>query len=172
MAVLFAGMAAVTDFRERKIYNWTTYPGILMGFLTNTLWLGWEGLADSLVGFFSCGFVMLICFLLFHMGAGDVKLMAMTGAFFGLWDGWLVFLWTMVLGMVLAIAVLVWEIGFFILMRKTVWHCYLVLKTGRWITPTPAEREPLKAPLYLAPSAFIAVVIVIIDRYGRDVMTV
>ena len=31
--LLLTAVATVTDVRRQKIYNWTTYPGILLGLL-------------------------------------------------------------------------------------------------------------------------------------------
>jgi prepilin peptidase CpaA len=96
--LLLALMAVVawTDITRHKIYNWTTYPDILAALGLNGLgdllvWSGffsteqlqpwgWIVLGPSLVGLLLCGGLMLACFVVFHIGAGDVKLMAMLGA--------------------------------------------------------------------------------------------
>src|SRR4051812_17408673 len=105
--------AAVTDAARHRIYNWTTYPGMLAGLalaacgallerLTPNLahqWqplVGWLSLTDALTGFLACGVVMIPCFLLFGGGGGDVKLLAMIGALVGLEKGLEVLLWTFI----------------------------------------------------------------------------
>jgi len=83
MALLIA--AAIIDWRTYRIPNWLTVGGMLFALVCNTL------LARSpLIGIRDAGGGLLIGFVLFLplylmrvMGAGDVKLMAMVGAFLG-----------------------------------------------------------------------------------------
>lgn len=181
--VLLLGLlvvATATDLCRHKIYNWTTYPGILAALLLNGMGtvlvattgrdpdelrrtlhsLGWVGLAESLVGFLACGLVLLVCYVLFKVGGGDVKLMAMLGAFLGPDRGIEAMLWTFVLGGAMGLVVLVWRVGPVRLgarvMRQVLWTITL----GRWTPLTPDERAQLQPPLFLAPSALAAAIIV------------
>ncbi|VAX38300.1 hypothetical protein MNBD_PLANCTO02-890, partial [hydrothermal vent metagenome] len=69
--------AAVTDVRKHIIPNWLTYSGILLGWLLNGVLMGWTELQDSLTATFVCGFIMIICYLFFQLGGGDVKIISM-----------------------------------------------------------------------------------------------
>ena len=60
--------------------------------------LGEIGLADAALGMFVCGGLLLVCYVFFSIGGGDVKLLAMLGAFLGIEQGIEVVLWTLVLG--------------------------------------------------------------------------
>lgn len=168
-------VAAVTDVRRHRIYNRTTYPGILAALGLNALgelaaWrgvdasllerLGWIGLGASLMGLALIGFLMLVCFVLFKVGGGDVKLMAMAGAFLGPERGLEVLLWTFVLGAALALVVLVWRVGVWRLIMRVLRQALYCIRLGAWVRLTPDERVQLQAPLLLAPSAVAAVVIV------------
>ena len=163
----FLSVATVTDVRRHRIYNWNTYSGIVAGLLVQSMKDGFRGLEDALLGFLVCGFVMLLCFVLFNVGGGDVKLIAMMGAFLGLHKGIEAMLWTFVLGAVTGMALIIWRFGFWFLLKSAVGHLRLVLRARGWIPLTEEERRPLQRWLYLAPSAFASVLLLAADaRYG------
>ncbi len=160
-------VAAATDLRRHKIYNWTTYPGILFalglsasgecllraGVSRDWLqhWLGWIGFRQSLIGFLVCGILMLVCLVLSKVGGGDVKLIAMLGAFLGWEVGIVAMLWTFVLGSAGALIVLVWRVGPWRLTAQCFRHLMWMLRLGKWVPLTAAERAQLQPPLCLAP---------------------
>ena len=176
LLVALLAVATVTDLAQHKVYNWTTYPGILAALGLNALgsllaattavdpgtlesW-GWIGISWSLFGLLACGGVLLVCFVLFKVGGGDVKLMAMMGAFLGLDQGIIAMLWTFVLGGCLGLIVLVWRVGPWRLAVRTLRQVLWSLRLGSWSPLTPEERAQLQPPLFLAPSALAAAVIV------------
>lgn len=78
--------AAVVDVREERIPNWLTLGGLAFGLLYSVFVPFWDkhGVLWSLAGA-GIGFgVMFPLWLLRMTGAGDVKLMAMSGALLGL----------------------------------------------------------------------------------------
>lgn len=76
-------LAAWTDWREQKIYNALLAPAFLFAVGIHLIENKWDGLAFSLLGTL-LGFVLLLLpYLLGGMGAGDVKLLAVIGAFGG-----------------------------------------------------------------------------------------
>jgi prepilin peptidase CpaA len=115
---------------------------------------------ESLLGLSVCGFVMLVCFVMFKVGGGDVKLMAMLGAFLGPEQGITAMLWTFVLGACMGLIVLIWRVGpvrTMVLVFRRVASVFLPM----WFRGlTDDERVQLQPPLFLAPSALAAVVIV------------
>jgi prepilin peptidase CpaA len=180
-------IATVTDVRHHKIYNWTTYPGILAALGLNTVgavvehepianpaddgpgaegddrlrgtW-GFVGAEESLIGFAVCGGFMLVTFVFFHVGGGDVKLMAMLGAFLGFERGLEALLWTFVLAACLGLIVLIWRVGALRLIGRVWRQAMFALRIGGWADLEPTERERLQFPLFLAPTALAAVTIV------------
>jgi prepilin peptidase CpaA len=88
--------ASVTDVRSGRIYNWITYPAILVGLVGHLCFGGWSGgramgsgvpalmgLADALAGF-AVGFgLMLLAWLAGGVGGGDAKIMGAVGALTG-----------------------------------------------------------------------------------------
>lgn len=160
-------VATLTDVSRQKIYNWTTYSGIAVALLLSGIQtllssdvFSEIGLAESLVGFASCGGIMLICFLLFQIGGGDVKLLAMMGAFLGLESGIETLLWTFVIGGAMALVILIWKMGLIKLFKRVLHQLMCRLGVGVWDELSPDEKKQLKLPLYLAPAAFLALLIV------------
>ncbi len=161
-------VAAVTDVARHRIYNWTTYPGIVAALLLRAVEGGWPAFSDGLTGFVGCGLMMLVCFLLFgDIGGGDLKLIAMIGAGLGLHRGIESMLWTFILGGVMGTAILIWKFGILNLVSRTVHHLKLVFQSKGWVPLTAEERAPLQRWLFLAPSALLAVLIVLADERWR-----
>ena len=160
-------IAAATDVRDQKIYNWTTYTGIIIALALNALATATDrtvfaelGITQSLVGFLACGAIMLICFVLFQIGGGDVKLLAMAGAFMGPEFGIQALLWSFVLGGAAAVIVLVWRLGAVYLLKRVTHQLMFRLRIGSWGPLKDDEKIQLSQSLYLAPSALLAVAIV------------
>ena len=82
-AVALALIAGWTDWRSRRIPNWLTVPGFLVGLSVNVLAGGWAGLKTSLLGA-GLGLLLLLPFVFLRsLGAGDWKLAGALGAFVG-----------------------------------------------------------------------------------------
>jgi prepilin peptidase CpaA len=106
--VLFALLiaAAVSDWRTYRIPNWLTVSGMAFGLIyhaaapsslhTGFLW----ALGGLLLGFL----IMLPLYAIKAMGAGDVKLMAMTGSFLGAVDIFHAAIFTFIVGGLAALA--------------------------------------------------------------------
>lgn len=83
LAVALALIAGYTDWRSRRIPNWLTVPGFLIGVSLNALAGGWAGLKASLLGA-GLGLLLLLPFVFLRsLGAGDWKLAGALGAFVG-----------------------------------------------------------------------------------------
>jgi prepilin peptidase CpaA len=123
LTVLIA--AAIYDVRYRRIPNWVTAGGVLLGIAINTLIgeTGGRGLLFSLAGFGVAFGIYMVLYVLRAMGAGDVKLMAAVGALVG-WKAWFgVFFVTAIVGGIMALLLVLvrgrlkhtlWNVGFIV----------------------------------------------------------
>jgi prepilin peptidase CpaA len=121
MAVVLG--AAVYDVRYRRIPNWLTVLGVILGFALNTFLWGWPGFRHSLIGFGIAFVSYLALYALRAMGAGDVKLMAAVGAIVGGPDWFGIFIVTAIIGGIMALILVAvrkrvtstfWNVGFII----------------------------------------------------------
>lgn len=160
LSLAWTAVAAITDLRSHQILNWNTYSGMLVALGVRFLTGDTQSLLDGLIGLGVCGGIMLLGFVLFNVGGGDVKLLAMLGAFLGLEQGIEVMLWTFTFGCISAIAMLIWHTGAVRMVRGVLHHLRLMWTGRGWVPLQAAEREPLQATLFLAPSALLALVLV------------
>lgn len=83
LALALAAGAGYADWRNRRIPNWLTVPGLLVGIAVNGMSGGWNGMKTSLLGA-GLGLLLLLPFVLLRsLGAGDWKLAGALGAFVG-----------------------------------------------------------------------------------------
>ncbi len=148
LLLVLVSVASITDFLRHKIYNWTTYSGTLLAVGLSAAGgqllaagrvtegelrsLGWIPLSDSLFGLAACGSLMLLCFVTFKIGGGDVKLIAMLGAMLGLEKGIMAMLWTFVFGGCVALIVLTWRVGPWRLAVRVFRQIVWTLRLGNW----------------------------------------
>ena len=96
--------AAAYDLLYRRIPNWLTLGGAVLGVALNTfLYQGWPGLRFSMAGMALAFGIYLVLYALRAMGAGDVKLMAAVGSIVG-WENWFgIFVITAIIGGVMSL---------------------------------------------------------------------
>ena len=90
LLALFVALAVsvATDLRQRLILNVVTLPALAVVAVC-VLWLGGPRLlVDSAIGVLICAGPLALAMVRGWMGAGDVKLMALSGAVSGAAAGW------------------------------------------------------------------------------------
>ena len=75
------GVAVVSDLRSHRIPNLLVLLGLVLGLVGQTWAAGFIGLGHSLLGMLIGFGIFLPMYAVGGMAAGDVKLMAMAGAF-------------------------------------------------------------------------------------------
>jgi prepilin peptidase CpaA len=109
LAVLPAVIAGYTDWRSRRIPNWLTVPGALLGLALSSVAGGWTGAKSSLLGL-GLGLAGLLPFVLVKaLGAGDWKLVGMLGAFLGPQRLIAVLFWSILVAGAMAVVLIVWK---------------------------------------------------------------
>ena len=159
VVLLLVAIAAWTDLRERKLYNWNTYSGMLIGLAMHALPGSPITLSDSLAGWLACGFLMLLCFVWMPVGGGDVKLLAMIGAGLGLEDGLTALLWTCTLGAISALSTVIWQVGAWTILKGAVHLAALLIRAKGWVPWTTEQKQVLNQRFRLGPCALLAVVL-------------
>jgi prepilin peptidase CpaA len=102
LAVLVS-VAGLSDLATRRIPNWITVPGAVLGIALQVAYGGWRGGAVALAGM-ALGFgIFLLLYTVGGMGAGDVKLFAAAGTFLGPGNLVLVFVITGLIGGIAAV---------------------------------------------------------------------
>jgi prepilin peptidase CpaA len=132
-------VAAVCDVRYRRIPNWISLSGALLGMVLNIFLRGWVGLRFSLLGL-AVGFaVYFLLYALRAMSAGDVKLMGAVGAIAGARDWFGIFVVTSIVGGVMGL-ILVAMRG---RVKKTLWNVGFILSEMMRGRPAYLGREEL-----------------------------
>ena len=109
LPVLLAAAAGWTDWRSRRIPNWLTVPGLVLGVVVNSLVSGWPGAKAALLGAL-LGLALLLPFVLVRsLGAGDWKLVGALGAFLGPEHLIAVLLGAILVAGVMAVVLVIWH---------------------------------------------------------------
>jgi len=109
LPALLGFIAGYTDYRWRRIPNWLTVSGLLLGIAVNSIARGWSGTKESLLGA-GLGLLLLLPFVLLRsLGAGDWKLMGAVGAFLGPRDLITVLFATLLIAGVMALILVIWK---------------------------------------------------------------
>ena len=97
--------AAITDWRKRKIYNWLTYPAVLVGLALHTITFGLHGFAAGVVTAVIVIIIGLIILPFGWFGGGDIKLLAAIGATLGPAALFEIFFYSVLVGFVMGICI-------------------------------------------------------------------
>ncbi len=102
-------VAAVTDWRERKIYNWLTYPAALVALVLHVIVFGFSSAGVALLTGLAVVFVGLLILPLGWLGGGDIKLLAVIGFALGPAALYEIFFYAILAGFVMGMAISVFN---------------------------------------------------------------
>ncbi len=137
-------IAAYIDGKELRVPNWITFPMVLSGLAYNTYLDGTGGLWYAFIGMIVGLATLMPLYAVGGMGAGDVKLMAGIGAWLGAGATWNAFLATVIVGGIMALAMVLkrraWDKHFrnFLMIIAE----FVNIKDPRILSGIAAERKP------------------------------
>ena len=136
--------AALIDMRRHRVPNWLSLGGtvLALGLYSALLGFGTDGLLTGLGGW-AVGLAVFIPFYLMGgMGAGDVKLMAMTGTFLGPLHALLAAGLGLGMGSLMGLAILLYRHGTLPMARRYLSTFQCLTVTGKWSYVPPSADEP------------------------------
>ena len=95
--------AVVTDLSKTRVPNYIIVTGLILGLFYRVLYLGHRNYIVILAGIVIPVLIFFPLFLMRAMGAGDIKLFAVTGAFFSIEDNMKCIVLAIMLGGVIAL---------------------------------------------------------------------
>jgi prepilin peptidase CpaA len=142
--VVVLSLAAASDLRTRRIPNWLTFGGALIGLGFNVLFDRLAGGLSSLEGWVLGVALFALPFSFGQLGAGDVKLLAAVGAWGGPHLVLLTALAGALVGAALALAVIAskGQLGAFVAPVVGWFRLNLAValpSTNRWLAPSSAN---------------------------------
>lgn len=153
---LTIGIAAFTDWREHKIYNKLLFPALLIAFILHLYQGGVLGLMASFWGAIIGFIILLLPYFLGGMGAGDVKLLTVIGAFGGAHFVIVSFLIGAIIGGLISICLLIRQKALLHTMKYYLFFFPIVRKYGDLSeTISNAHQDKFPYGIALALGAFI-----------------
>jgi prepilin peptidase CpaA len=165
-AIAISSIAAATDIRSRRIPNWLTYSGMLLGVGYHTTVNGAQGFFFGAGGLFLGLALLIVFYLAGGMGAGDVKLMGAVGALLGPKGVFITFIFTALVGGIYAILLLLlrFRVSGTVIQLSTMFSS---LRCGTSLTAAPVGTSGKTTVLNYGVAIAIGVVLSIIWKlYG------
>lgn len=162
LALVLAGISAVTDYRTGHIPNWITLPPLVIGPLLHGLVDGLEAALASVVAMLVCGAVPLLMFWRQGMHGGDTKLFIAIAALCGTLVGIESQLLAFVVGAIYAMGRMAWEGKLFSTLGRTFYLGLNPILPKAWRkAPSPELMQKLR----LGGAIFAGLALSVIGRY-------
>lgn len=173
VALIVAGLAAITDWRTGHIPNWLTLGALAIAPFARVIHAastGNKGVdalligTQSLVGAALCAVVPLILYRQDAIGGGDVKLLLALGAWLGVRPGFEAEMYSFFAAGIFAPARLAYEGKLFATLRNT-----LTVAVNPFLPPAKRKKlEPAMLTWFrFAPSIFVGTLVTVIMEWPR-----
>ena len=160
-------ISAITDFQQRKVFNIFTYLGVIIGLVAHILAFGLSGLGAGLLAAFVVLLVGIFILPFGWLGGGDIKLLAMIGAFVGFSGLYEVFFYATLVGLVMGLTLSVAN-GYITELARRLWVVMQTLFfsiTSRTNLSAKLETDE-RAYLPFAIPIFFGVLLAMTDAYA------
>lgn len=154
-------IAAITDYRFRKVPNIVTFPAILGGMAIAFLQGGFSVLSSSALGFFLGIALLFLPYAMGGIGAGDVKLLGAIGAIKGPWFVFVTFLVTSIIGGIMAVGRMAFMIkgSDMMILRQSIKTVYYTGALSAIEVPEYALKERLPYAVAISAGAVVALIL-------------
>lgn len=163
MAGVLGLIAGWTDWRSRRIPNWLTVSGAVIGLALNTAAFGWTGTILSLEGIGLGLLILLPLVALRGIGAGDWKLVGAIGAFVGPRPLLLVLAGAVLIAGVMAVALVIYKRRV-LQTGRNLGRLLFALATGHPGDPSVSLDNPDAAKVPFGVAAAISVILFVSTR--------
>lgn len=145
-------MAVWIDFRTRRIPNVLTFSAAVAGIVLQTLAFGLDGVLSAVSGLGVGLAIFLPGYLLWGMGAGDVKLAAAIGTVLGPYPALIAGISTFIAGGVVGLSLIISRGGGMAFIRRygLMLRCLLGTGSFAYIPPVPGEAAASRFPYAIA----------------------
>jgi prepilin peptidase CpaA len=121
LLVLVVAVCAYTDLKSKKIYNAVLFPAAAIGLVSSFYSGGLAGGFAALKGLALGVALLFVPFILGGIGAGDVKLLGVVGAFKGPDFVWSAFLYAAIVGGLISLVIMIRSGGFWARVRAAIY---------------------------------------------------
>lgn len=139
----------ITDLKFKKIYNYITFPAIILGVVANCYLLGPSGLIFSGKGLLLGLIIFMPFFFVGYLGAGDVKLMGAIGAILGVKMAFYTATYAILAGGIIAFFVLLYQ-GHLPRFSKQIYYWFLSIIFRKTFQGYLSVESSLKTPFAVA----------------------
>ena len=133
-------LAAVSDLKTYTVKNSLIAAGLAAGILMNVITRGPEGLWDSAAGIIIPVLILFVLFVLRMLGAADIKLFSVAGAFLGTRGALAVIVFSFLSGGIISLILMIKRDLFVKRLKYLFNYSKTLFRTGR---PVPYERLDL-----------------------------
>jgi prepilin peptidase CpaA len=157
--------SAFSDILYKKIFNFITFPAIVLGLILNLVFNSWNGLGLSILGLFVGLIIFILLYITGGMGAGDLKLMGAIGALKGVSFLSLAALYSILIGGLFAFSVMIWHKTLIVSLKRVGRFIYTLFFPGLTLEILkPGQSKPVPFGLAISLGTLSALIQTFLKR--------